>query len=61
MLEAEEPFYSDKRARPQCRTRGTDWVRNLTGLARVGANAHSALENIALWHERDIFIHLLRG
>jgi adenylosuccinate lyase len=28
---------------------------NLTGLARViRANSHAALENIALWHERDI-------
>jgi len=30
-------------------------AENLTGLARLlRANAHAALENVALWHERDI-------
>ncbi|MEQ1878644.1 MAG: adenylosuccinate lyase, partial [Bdellovibrionia bacterium] len=30
-------------------------AENITGLARfVRANAHAALENIVLWHERDI-------
>lgn len=30
-------------------------AENLTGLARIlRANAHAALENVALWHERDI-------
>ena len=35
---------------------------NLTGLARlIRSNVIPALENVALWHERDVLILLLKG
>ena len=54
--EAEEPFAAARRAARRCRTSATRCCReNLTGLARLmRGRVVPALENVALWHERDI-------
>src|SRR4030043_654881 len=56
VLEAEEPFMAgQKGSSAMPHKRNPAGGQNLSGLARlVRTNAMAALENIALWHERDI-------
>lgn len=56
VLEVEEGFSKgQKGSSAMPHKRNPISSENLTGLARVvRANSHAALENVALWHERDI-------
>ena len=56
VLEAEEPFASKQKGSSSMpHKRNPILSENVSGLARVvRSNALAALENVALWHERDI-------
>ena len=54
-MEVEEFLEKNKKDLQQCLTKDPILSENLTGLARlIRSSVVPALENIALWHERDI-------
>ena len=55
VLEVEEFLEKNKKVLQQCRIKNPILSENLTGLARlIRSFVMPALENVALWHERDI-------
>jgi adenylosuccinate lyase len=52
--EAQEPSVRARRGPAQCRTATPSWPSASAGRPGCRTNALAAVENVALWHERDI-------